>query len=44
MGLLGLLEPADPVPVAAAEEVVHADAATVEVQAVRVVAVLGVST
>ena len=43
MGLLGLLEIADPVP-AEAVVVVHADAATEEVQGVRVAAVPWVST
>ena len=38
VGLLGLLEPADPVPVVAAAVAAHADVATVEVQVVRVVA------
>ena len=43
MGLLGLLEPADPEPVVAGV-VAHADAGTVEGQVVRTVAALWVST
>ena len=43
-GVLGLLEPADSVPVAAVAVVVHADVTTGEVQVVRVVAVPWVST
>ena len=43
MGLLGLLKPADPAPEVAVA-VVHADATTVEVQAVRAVTVPWVST